>query len=171
MRGLVALIALLALAPAACKREAKPQVTSLRAGTAAASVVKMNDPDAAAQLLSGFYAVEENSWRWVGRKFSVALHPPRGAAQQGAFLRLKFNLPNGLVKQGPVTVSASVGSQALMPETYTEGGNYSYVRDIPASALGGDVVVNFTCDKALPPANGDIRELSLIAVSVGLEEK
>ena len=31
------------------------------------STVRMSDAKATAQLLSGFYAIENNSWRWTGR--------------------------------------------------------------------------------------------------------
>jgi hypothetical protein len=168
--ALAGLAAMVMVAPA-CKRQPRPHVAELPASATVASVVKMNDPDAAAQLLSGFYAVEDNSWRWVARSFSVVLRPPAGAAQNGARLSLKFNVPAGLVKHGPVTVGASAGGQALAPENYGDAGNHTYVRELPAGAVGKDVVVNFICDKTLPPANGDVRELALIVVSVGLEGK
>jgi hypothetical protein len=168
---LAAFVAILVLIPAACKRKPKPHLVEVPVFVHVASVVNMNDADAAEQLLSGFYAVEDNAWRWVARSFSVALRPPAGAAQSGARLTLKFNLQPGVLKQGPVTVRASVDGQDLPPETYTAAGTQSYVRDIPASKLGKDVVVNFACDKAMSPGNGDVRELALIVSSVGLEGK
>jgi hypothetical protein len=166
--ALAGLAAILVVVPA-CKRKPKPRLVSLPAFVPVASVVKMNDSDAAAQLLSGFYAIEDNSWRWVARSFSVALRPPPASARNGARLSLKFNVPAGLVKQGPVTLAASVDGQPLTTEAYADAGNHIYARDLPANALSKDVVVTFTCDKALPPVNGDVRELALIAVSVGLE--
>jgi hypothetical protein len=131
----------------------------------------MNDPDAAEQLLSGFYQPEGAGWRWVAPKYSVALRPPPEAARNGARLSFKFNLPAALLKQGPVTLNASAGQQAWPPETYTTDGNKTYDRDLPASALSSDLIVNFTCDKVLPPVSGDVRQLALIAVSVGLDPK
>jgi hypothetical protein len=157
--------ALLALSPAACKRQPKPRVASIPAFVSLASVVNMNDPHAAEQLLSGFYQVEDHNWRWVAPKFAVALRP------KGTRLTLKFNLPDALLKQGPVTLSAALGQHPLPPETYTVAGNQTFVRDISASEASNDVIVNFTCDKTMPPAAGDVRTLALIVVSVGLDLK
>jgi hypothetical protein len=171
LRRLIFGLLLLALLFTACKRKPKPHLASIPTFVTAASVVKMNDPDAAEQLLGGFYQIEDDGWRWVAPKFSVALRPSAEAARGGARLRFTFNLPAALLKQGQVTISASVGPQALAPATYTAAGNQTYLRDIPASTLGGDVVVNFSCDRTMPPISGDVRELALIGVSVGLESK
>jgi hypothetical protein len=126
------------------------------------SIVNMNDPDTADQLLGGFYQVEDNRWRWAAPKFSVALRP------KGNHLVLKFNIPEALLQQGPATLSASAADQPLPPQTYTSPGNQTYERDIPITT--GNVVVNFECNRKLAPTNGDTRELALIVVSVSLSE-
>src|SRR5262249_56045175 len=75
-------------------------------------------------------------------------------------------------KNKSVSVSATAGNVALAPETYTKPGDYVYTREVPASALIGDVVrVDFALDKAMPPAPPDIRELGIIVLSIGLEGK
>src|ERR1700681_3194147 len=58
------------------------------------STLGMADPAIAGQLLSGFYPVEENSWRWVARKFSVALKPPQNSGRNGARLTVHLYLPD-----------------------------------------------------------------------------
>jgi hypothetical protein len=133
----------------------------------------VKDPVASAQLVQGFYPVEAGTWRWTMKQFEVALKPPPGAADNGAKLNLKFAVPEAILsKVGPITVNAKVNGLALPPETYSKSGDYVYSRDVPATALKGDAVaVQFSADKGIGPSSDDARELSLIAVSVGLERK
>ena len=135
--------------------------------------VNMGDPKAEKQLLSGFYAIEANAWRWTGQNFSVALKPPVGSAAQGATLDFEFSAPQAAIdKLHSVTLSATVNGTALAPETYSHEGEASYKRELAPNLLTGDVVrVDFHLDKAMPPANGDMRELGIIVRSVGLEAK
>jgi hypothetical protein len=167
------LIALLALVPAACKRKTSSATAPAESSAQLLSVVNMSDPAAAAQLAHGFYGLEASTWRWTMQKFSVALKPPPGAAQNGARLTFSFSVPGVVVgRLGPIQLSATINGLALAPETYAQPGKYTYARDVPASALSGDAVtVDFACDKVLPPTGDDSRELALIAVSVGLESK
>ncbi len=104
-----------------------------------------------------------------GPKFAVVLRPPKGEAK----LELKFTLHDTIVnKLGPVTVSAKVNGVQIDPETFSKPGDYVYSHDVPASALGADVVqVDFTTDKSLEPTEQDKRELSLIVKSIGLVAK
>jgi hypothetical protein len=103
----------------------------------------------------------------------VILRPPLGAAQDGARLELKLNIPDAVFQQlGAVTLSATAGGTPLAPEKYTEPGNQVYARDVPANALGGDsVAIEFATDKAIPAGNLEKRELALIVTSVGLVSK
>ncbi len=171
--GFGALIALGWIAAPACKRQSTspPAVETAQPGPLL-SVVTVSDPAGSAQLVKGFYALEGNAWRWTARKFSVALKPPPGADQNGARLSMKLTVPEGGFKQtGPITVSASVNGLALTPEAYSQPGDYTYTRDVPAAALKGDAVaVDFSADKGFTPP-GDARDLALIAVSIGLQPK
>jgi hypothetical protein len=166
MRPLSAALALaLVLAPLGCNR--KIVTSNLR------SEVDMGDPQAQAQLVSGFYAIEEGAWRWTKRKFSVELAPPAGAAKRGAWLRVHVTAPDVLIgKLGAVTMSASVDGEPLSPETYSAAGAYTYEREIAARMLRGESVrVDFALDKAMPPAGRDLRELGIVALSAGLDPK
>jgi hypothetical protein len=133
----------------------------------------MGDPEAASQLVSGFYGVEQNSWRWTKRDFSVTLGAPAGAALKGAELRVSLTAPQQLIdKLTDITLTASVNGRQLPPETYRAAGTYDYVRDVPASLLAASPVkVDFHLDKVMPPAGGDLRELGIVVLSVGLEPK
>ena len=60
----------------------------------------------------------------------------------------------------------------LPAETYTKPGQYTYTRDVAASLLAGESTkIEFQLDKAMAPANGDMRELGIVARSIGLEPK
>jgi hypothetical protein len=137
-----------------------------------ASVVRMGDAAAGSQLLSGFGAVEANSWRWSGPQFAVALGVPPGAKQTGAALALEFSLPDVSIKTlKQLTVSAVAGDVSLAAETYSTPGAHTYSRDIPASAFKSEPLqVRFNVDKFLKP-EGDNRQLSLVVTSVELKSK
>ena len=71
-----------------------------------------------------------------------------------------------------IALSATAGSTALPPETYSTAGDFAYVRDVPASELSGDSVrIDFQLDKAMAPSGADIRELGIIVLNIGLESK
>jgi hypothetical protein len=167
------LIGLLAFAPAGCKRKKKRQVAVEEEQVGLMTMVHAADTRAAVQLVRGFHSIESNSWRWTAGAFTVTLKPPAGAAQKGATLQLKFVVPEVIAnKLGPVTLSASVNGTKLAPETYSKTGEYTYSRDVPASALTGDAVnVDFTLDKFMPASDQDQRDLGVIMTMVGFEAK
>jgi hypothetical protein len=162
------LLAFVACAPG-CRR--KKKVTAREDGLA--SVVNVADPADSAQLVRGFSNVEADAWRWSTSKFSVVLRPPPGAAQNGAKLQLVFTLHETLTsKLGPMTVSATVNGTPIASETFSQPGDLTYSQDVPASALGSDVVtVEFSTDKSLAPTDLDKRELALIVKTIGLVPK
>ena len=129
----------------------------------------VTDPGATTQLLSGWHALEEWTWRWTERRFSAALRVPARSAE--AVLTLKFVLLEAvLARLGPVTLSASLAGRPLAPETYSQSGELLYRRVVARADLPADVAVaEFEIDKALPPDSTDARERGLIAVSLGLE--
>ena len=154
----------IALAPEACKRHAHTQTSQFL------SVLAMDDPRADVQLTRGFYPPEGGSWRWVSGKFSVVLRPPPGAAQYGARLELKLNLPEAVLKQAGVpALSATIAGTPLGPEKFSEPGDHIYTRDVPGSLLGVDAVeIDFASDKPIPAGKLEKRELGLIVSNVGL---
>jgi hypothetical protein len=163
----------LVLAPMGCKSK-KVRVGSTDEETPKMqSVLNMGDPKIEPQLVTGFHGIEAAAWRWTERQFTVALRPPFGASQKGAKLTVKLTVPPVTIeKLKSISLSASAGGSALPPETYTTPGDYSYVRDIPASVFTGETVrVDFLLDKAMPPSGADRRELGIIVLNIGLESK
>jgi hypothetical protein len=163
----------LTIVPAACKRQKRVMVQTVEESQALASVVATADPHVATQLLSGFYGVEQNAWRWTTGRFSVALRPPRNAAVKGAALQLKFAIPDvAIPRMKGVSLSAYVNGTALPPETYTQAGQFEYVRDVPANLLTGETTrVDFSVDKTMPPTPSDKRELGVVVSLIGLQAK
>jgi hypothetical protein len=170
-----ALALALLLAVAGCRRKETVNVKQTdEEGPRMASVVHTSDPQSDTQLVAGFYAIEQNSWRWTAQRFSVVLRPPAGAAERGATLNMQLTVPDAVISRlKTISVSGNIGATQLSPETYTEQGPYTYTRDIPASLLNGEALrIDFKLDKSLPPGTGgDQRELGVIVSSVGLEAK
>jgi hypothetical protein len=172
VRRLIAAVALLAFVtlagPTGCRRKKK-----VKAREDGLSVVNVADPADSAQLVRGFSNVEADAWRWSTSKFALVLRPPAGAAQNGAKLELNFTLHETVVnKLGPVTVSATVNGTPIASQTFSKPGDFLYSQEVPASALGADVVtVEFSTDKALEPSGQDKRELALIVKTIGLVAK
>lgn len=137
-----------------------------------ANVVRMSDPATAGQLIRGFYALEQNSWRWTAGKFTVALRPPAEARNKGAWLVLNFVIPDvAFEKLKGVTVSAASGRARMAPESFTTAGKHEYRALVPAAAIGEEVAqLDFSLDRFLQ-ANEYGRELGIVVTSVGLESK
>ena len=176
-KAAIALAAVLALAPIGCNREHKVTVRETVEETPAKNIVpvviNMGDPKQEKQLVTGFYGIEANSWRWTAKDFTVSLRNPAGSAAQGATLIFALSIPQVVIdKLNSVTLSASINGTALAPEIYAHDGQYEYKRDVPSNLLTGSAVrVEFHLNKSMPPAGGDARELGIVARSVGLESK
>jgi hypothetical protein len=136
-------------------------------------VSKLDLADAATsnQLLSGFWWLESNSWRWTARQFSAALQPPDNSEKSGATLFLRLYVPESQIALlGPMTLTATTEGHTLEPETYAKGGIYVYTRELPKELMATSLLpVRFTFDKALPPANSDGRELAAIVTGIELQ--
>ena len=168
-----AVAAALLISLAGCKDKDRVTVQTEEEAPRLATMLAMNDPRAQSQLVSGWYSLEANSWRWTSGHFIVLLRPPLGSSQAGAILKLKFNFPDAVwQKVKKTSLSATVNGVALPPENYTKSGDYTYTRDVPATALAGDSAkVEFTLDKFLPAGTTENRELGVIATAVGFEHK
>jgi hypothetical protein len=169
-----ALLAAMALGPAGCKRHKSVQVQdTIEEGPRMASTLRMGDPKVETQLVSGFYGIEGNAWRWTGKQFIVVLKTPFGAAQRGGTLTFNLAVPQAVIENlKNISLAASVDGSPLAPETFTQPGPAVFKRDIPASLLGGDTVkVEFQLDKSYSPGGADTRELGVVATSIALEPK
>jgi hypothetical protein len=173
---LISLAAVLMVCPAGCNRNRSRVDATIEEAPAKPielTKVQANDPKAATQLIKGFYAVEQGSYRWTMGQFSATLRPPLHASERGAKLILNLGVPEPVIqKLKSIQLSASVDGVALPAETYTKPGGYVYSREVPAQALAKRVVtVSFALDKCLPPSDADRRELGVVVTAVGFESK
>jgi hypothetical protein len=135
------------------------------------STVRMADLHTTRQLVSGFYELEAGAWRWTSKQCSVMLKVPAGASEKGGVLTLQGSLPEPTLKNGPVTVSASVSGTALPPQTFSKPGEIIYRADVPATALNHpNLLAVFTVDKVFQ-FPGDKRELGIVASVISLRAK
>lgn len=174
MRRIAVLLSAAALLGAGCQRKhhANPAATIEEEGELATSI-SVADPKDATQLLSGFYNVEGDAWRWSMKQFAVSLAPPTGAAQNGATLVLNFALPDAVAgKLLGVSVTPTVAGRPVPPCHVTQPGEQTCQFAVPAAALKADaVVVEFTLDKAVEPGEGDSRQLGLVVSRIGFVAK
>lgn len=172
LTSLVVLAVLAAESGCKARRRVRAETVEEESGPLA-SMVRMNDPKTAVQLVRGFYSVEQGAWRWTKGQFTVTLHPPAGSAQSGARLEMKITIPEAVMdKVKETTLSATVSGQVLEPEKISKSGELLYQRDVPASVLGGDAATfDFQFDKFLAAGQIEERELAAIVSSVGLVRK
>ena len=169
-----ALLVVLAFTPVGCKHKKAQSPPPLENGAPElAATVHVGDSKVAEQLVSGFHSIEANAWRWTERKFVVVLRAPAGSGQLGASLLVHLTVPPVVIeKLAVVTLSASIGDEALAPESYSKPGDYVYQRDVPATLIRSSAVrVGFQLDKAIPPGPADQRELGIVVSSIGLALK
>ena len=119
-------------------------------------------PAYSVKLLEGWHPLEQNSFRWTSRQFSIELR--KTMPLDARTFRLRFHLPEAVVRAaGPVTIHAKVDGAAFAPETFSKEGEYSYAIDLGRRiSKGGPLRIDFTVDKALPAGDLDTRELALI---------
>lgn len=120
---------------------------------------------------TGFYAVEQDGWRWTKKEFSVLLEAFRAPVGGTAKLVVQVNVPKPCSeKLGPITLSVRVGGHVLQAKTLTDPGDYTVTWPLKAGWLQpGANRFEFHLDKSLPPTAADARELGIVFVSAGLE--
>jgi tRNA (mo5U34)-methyltransferase len=121
---------------------------------------KLADAWLDADLDGGWHAMENDSWRWTERVFTVRLKRTVSATPT---LRFRFTLPDAIVRKiGPVRIQAAVDGSCLAGCEYASSGEHTYTQPIPATAVTNDSVsIRFELDKALQPAEADGRELGV----------
>ncbi len=137
------------------------------------NMIRVADPRATTRLVKGFYETDNPYWRWTARECSIILNPPKGAAQNGAALVLRYAIVEGVLESlKTMDLSIAVDGVALPRQHYNKPGQFTLRLEVPAEALRFDTVrVDFMLDKALPPAGREVRELGIIVSEVGFEAR
>lgn len=114
------------------------------------------------KLLDGWHPLEQSSFRWTARNFSVELR--KAPAFNVSKLRFKFHLPSeAIAARGPITLTASVNGTAAPPATFASEGDHSLTVDLqPKISERKPLKIDFVVDKCLPAGQLDGRELGVI---------
>lgn len=166
-------IAVLVLPICGCEGKARQAAIPVEGDQRLATIIHAADPNAALQLVRGFYGVEDNAFRWTKGSFSVLLRPPPTAKQKGAMLIVRFSIPEIIIeKLKTISLSAKVNGFATPVESYSKAGAQVYFEDVPARVFSDDTMtVDFALDKSFPGNGADRRELGVVVSVVGFESK
>jgi hypothetical protein len=174
-RAAITSIGAAAAAGFGCKRREKVRLEDKaeRGPAVIESTVHTADPQSASQLLKGFHEIEQNSWRWTAGQFAVSLRPPKGSAESGATLVMKFTIPDAVVARvKTTTLTAAISGKTVGSSTYSTAGEYTFTADVPAGTLGSEpVTVEFSLSGFLPAGTVDARELGVVVSSISFEPK
>ena len=159
-------MAALALLAAGCDRAQRAPEVDPPPDT----MVHVAHPAALSRLVAGFHRRDNDDWRWTKREFSIILDRPHGAAEHGAVIVLRFDLPEpSFAFLKSVSVSATAAGIALPTQRYDRPGEWTYRQHVPAAAFQYKTLrVDFALDKAIPPG-ADSRELGVLVTTVGFE--
>jgi len=118
-------------------------------------------PDLLVRALHGWYAPENEQWRWTAKNFALEVVPPAdGALSEFA---LRFQVPQPLLEaQGRVRVTCTIEGYpagtitCTKPETLEFRGRFANLSTRRAMQL------DFHVESSYSPAAGDVRELGVI---------
>ena len=118
----------------------------------------MNAPQAADQIVSGIFSLEDNRFRWMSRSAVVALASPAAALP----LRATFTIPSQARAR---RVTLLLDGREVASQTYLTPGTYT-LESPPVRAAGAVAMVEIAIDQTFfaPP---DSRELGMVLTGVG----
>lgn len=128
--------------------ERKPTLTDL----------PMNAPEAAQQIVSGIYQLENGQWRWMSGRATILLKPP----PQPALLAMQFTIPAAAPAR---QIAIAIDDRTVASQTYAAPGTYT-LSSGPIKMEGDTAKVTISVDKSFS-APGDSRELGIILSEVG----
>ena len=118
----------------------------------------MNAPEAAEQIVSGIYDLEDKQWRWMSGKAVLLLKSPADPKP----LTVRLYIPD----QAPGrTVIVSLDGRQVVQETFTKPGAYT-LTSAPLRPAGKSATISIKIDKTFSVA-GDHRELGAILSQAG----
>jgi hypothetical protein len=118
----------------------------------------MNAREAAQQIVSGVYGLEENRFRWMSRSAAIVLKSPTAPAP----LEVRFRIPDNAPAR---RVTLSLDGRQVASAVYVAPGEYTLASP-PVRAEGGAAAVEIAVDRTFS-APGDERELGIVLTSVG----
>lgn len=118
-------------------------------------------PDLLVRALHGWYAPENEAWRWTAKTFALEVVPPaKGALSEFA---LRFQVPDTLLEaQGRVRVTCTIEGCPAGTITCTKPETLEFRGRFPTLFTRRAIQLDFQVESSYSPAAGDVRELGVI---------
>ncbi|MGA3259862.1 MAG: hypothetical protein ABSE35_13345 [Bryobacteraceae bacterium] len=135
------------------------------------SYLNLGDIRSRAQLVSGWYAIEDGSWRWMAPEAEAILRPLPDQAVQ--FELQLFFPPDFMRRAGsPVTVSVMLNGKPFTKAIYFEPGGHRLAKLVPRELLGELLTsptthVSIRVNPSIPPTATDQRALGAVVQGLG----
>lgn len=117
---------------------------------------------AEAELLDGWYRLEEGTFRWTAIEFGARL---RKAIPRGTKLHFRFTIVPALLHD-PLILSTTVNGHRLPPMTYTSPGTHDCVQELPPDLCresAQEIIIRFHLSHGFQ-AGEDQRTLGLLVI-------
>ena len=131
------------------------------------SYLHLGDIRSRAQLVSGWYAIEDGAWRWMAPEAEATLHPLPDVAAQ--FELQLFFPPDFMQRAGsPVTVSVALNGKPFTKALYFEPGGHTMAKRVPPELLTSPTTsVSIRVNPYVPPTATDQRALGAVVQGLG----
>jgi hypothetical protein len=135
------------------------------------SYLQLGDIRSRAQLVSGWYAIEDGAWRWMAPEAEATLRPLPDQAVQ--FELQLFFPPDFMRRAGsPVTVSVILNGKPFTSAMYFEPGGHTLAKRVPPELLGElftwpTTHVSIRVNPYIPPNATDQRALGAVVQGLG----
>jgi SAM-dependent methyltransferase len=118
-------------------------------------------PGLLVRALHGWYAPENDAWRWTAKTFALEVVPPaEGALSEFA---LRFQVPEQLLEaQGRVRVTCTIEGYPAGAITCTKPETVEFRGRFPNLPTRRAIQLDFQVESSYSPAAGDVRELGVI---------
>jgi hypothetical protein len=131
------------------------------------SYLHLGDIRTRAQLVSGWYAMEDGAWRWMSNQAEATLRPLPNRAQQ--FELQLFFPPDFMDRAGaPVTVSVRLNGRPFTSAFYYAPGGQTLAAPVPPELLTQPVTrVTIRVSPSIRPTAKDLRTLGAVVQGLG----
>jgi hypothetical protein len=133
--------------------------------------LNLGDIRSRAQLVSGWYAIEDGAWRWMAPEAEATLRPLPD--QEVQFELQLFFPPDFMGRAGsPVTVSVMLNGKPFTKAIYYEPGGHTVAKRVPRELLGELLTwpttsVSIRVNPYVPPTATDQRALGAVVQGLG----
>jgi len=118
-------------------------------------------PNLLVRALHGWYAPEDDGWRWTAKRFALEVVPPAGGTLSEFALR--FEVPERLLEaERRVRVTCMIEGSPAGAVTCTKAETLEFRGRFPDLSTRRAMQLDFTVESSYSPAGGDIRELGVI---------